>query len=174
MRRAWLVLIPLVVIVGACSDDHTSANGSTATTLPPALSSTTLPAGAPDPNSLFPDTPIVSGGNATVNGAFSSGPDPKAGDDPDGIGCQWVTRKDGKKVAVQFPDVYASPDGTQFLIGPPNYTPARNFDDDPNLVHAGDKVIVAGEVDETDSACTTKTDYPGLAVVSSVWSRANA
>jgi hypothetical protein len=173
MPRTWLTLIPLLLLVGACSDDHSSANGATTTTLPPALSSTTLPAGAPDPHGLFPDTPIVSGQNATVNGAFSSGPDPKPGDDPDGIGCQWVTRSDGKKVAVQFPDVYASPDGTQFLIGPPNYTPGNDFNADPNLVHSGDKVIVAGEVDESESACAASTSYPGLVVVSSVWSKNN-
>jgi hypothetical protein len=175
MRRAWLLLTPLLLFVGACSHDDTSANGSTTTTLPPALSSTTLPAGAPDPNSLFPDTPIVAGQNATVNGAFSSGPNPDETPGSDtNLGCQWVTRSDGKKVAVQFPDVYASPDEKQFLIGPPNYTPGNDFDADPNLVHGGDKVIVAGEVDELDSSCTKPTSYPGLSVVSSVWSRKNA
>jgi hypothetical protein len=171
MPRIWPTLIPLLLVVGACSDDHPSAKGSTSTPTVLVATTTTLPAGAPDPNSLFPDTPIVSGQNATVNGAFSSVA--LATPQEDGTtSCEYVTRSDGKKVYVLFPDVYQNDKGLG-LPGPPDYQgDARLRDHDANLAHPGDKVIVAGEVDETDSTCAKSSDYPGLVINTSVWSKA--
>jgi hypothetical protein len=170
MPRIWSMLIPLLLVVGACSDDHSSANGPRTPEAPVATTST-LPAGAPDPNSFFPDTPIVSGQDATVNGAFSSVA--LATPNEDGTtSCEYVTRADGKKIYVLFPDLYPGDNGIS-LPGPPDYKgDTRLHDQDANLAHPGDKVIVAGEVDETDSACAKTSSYPGLVINTSVWSKA--
>jgi hypothetical protein len=165
-----VIALVMVAVLASCSDDHSSAGGTT-TTLPTIPTSTTLPPGAPDPNSLFPDTPIVPGQDATVNGAFSSVAMSTPNEDGT-TSCEYVTRSDGKKVSVLFPDTYPG-DGGIFLPGPPNYKgDPRLYAKDPNLAHPGDKVIVAGEVDETDSQCAKDSDYPGLVVTSSVWSKA--
>jgi hypothetical protein len=175
MPRFASVLLCLAValaVVGCSSDDK--AAHATKGTVKVVVTTTTADPNAPDAKSVFPDTPIVSGRDATVNGSFSSGPNPDPGSDPTASeqGCQWVTRADGKRVSVLFPDVYKTDTG-HFLIGPPNYQgPVETYDQDPALVHQGDKVIVAGSVDETDSGCTKGTDYPGLTITSSVWSRA--
>jgi hypothetical protein len=171
MRRTWLTLVPLLLLAGACSDDHSSADGSTTSRAPRTATTSTLPAGAPDPNSLFPDTPIVAGQDATVNGAFSSVALKTPAEDGT-TSCEYVTRADGKKVYVLFPDTYEVDSGIS-LPGPPDYKgDARLRDQDANLAHPGDKVIVAGEVDETDSTCASSSDYPGVVVNTSVWSKA--
>jgi hypothetical protein len=174
-RNAVVLVIVLVgfVATAACSS-HDKADHASKSTVTEVVTTTTRDPNAPDSKSVFPDTPIVSGHDATVNGTFSSGPNPEPKSDPDAadVGCQWVTRADGKRVSVLFPDVYKTDTG-HFLIGPPNYQGAvETYDQDPALVHEGDKVIVAGSVDETDSGCTKGTAYPGLTVTSNVWSRA--
>jgi hypothetical protein len=165
------------IVAGACSSDDQRGTAATPTSAPLLDDDIiTIPFdefGTPDLETdvtLFPNSEVVPGAQATLTGEYSSTVTTDAGTGIE-ADCQYITTDDGDRVNASFADVYIF-DGVGYL-GPADYVAdPSEYPFDPTLTGPGDRVLIQGEVIAVgDDLCAADSAHPDLTVIVSAWSR---